>query len=436
MVKSITEQCTEFVSHKKSSKTDYHETYTRELLEMIDVKLKAIEKLKTNAQFEVDLKLHIYGFAAREFQQMHEDFIEDHDPRKHLEKSKPQYSSDFIDLYHEKDQSLKKAEEFTKRFLKPAVREYINKALGIDIIDAMLTGADSVKYSTRASFHYSVLQQLLNKSSSHYVAYCTNYEGFVKNWIFDCILEQFQKGTALSDLEGKRLEAITKKIQETIEKENKTLTKHKIIFMLIKNICSNLNSDIEISTGDLGLTLIQNKANTDEFIGRLQDCVNGMKTCLSAEVSQRCDIKKKLNSLPFKPHDKLFKRVFGCGKQCPFCKVPCEAGGKDHKKHHASVHQSQGLGGIKQGSGKLSELMCTSLVFSNQRFQNSDTAGEWHPYKDYRRFYPDCFIAPDPSVESSDYWKYVLTRFNEEFAVEYNAKPAAIPVEWRHITKD
>ncbi|RXM91069.1 E3 ubiquitin-protein ligase BRE1B [Acipenser ruthenus] len=125
MVKSITGQCTEFVSHKKKSKTDYHETYTRELLEMVDGQLKEIEKLQTNAQFEVDLKLHICGFAAREFQQMHEDFIEDNNPRKHLEKSKSRYCSDFIDLYHEKDQSRKKAEEFTKRCLKPALDENV-----------------------------------------------------------------------------------------------------------------------------------------------------------------------------------------------------------------------------------------------------------------------------------------------------------------------
>ncbi|MGH0183064.1 UNVERIFIED_CONTAM: hypothetical protein FKN15_011067 [Acipenser sinensis] len=106
LVKSITEQGREFVTRKKNSKTDYHETYTIELLEMIDEKLKeneklkGNEKLKTNARFEVDLKLHICGFAAREFQQMHEDFIEVNDPLKHLEKSKPQYRSDFIDLYH------------------------------------------------------------------------------------------------------------------------------------------------------------------------------------------------------------------------------------------------------------------------------------------------------------------------------------------------
>ncbi|XP_033853117.3 interferon-induced very large GTPase 1-like [Acipenser ruthenus] len=438
MVKSVTEQCMEFVANKKRSKTDYHETYTRELLEMIDVKLKGTEKLQTNAQFEVDLKLHICGFAAREFQQMHEDFIKVNDPLNHLEKFRPQYSSDFIDLYHKKDQSQKKAGEFTERCLKPAVREYVNKALGLDIVDEMLTGADSLKYSTRSYFQHSILKQLLDDNNfKKYVEYSTNYNGFVKGWILNRIIDQFSNSKALSDLQVKRFEAITKKIQEAIEKEKKTLTKSETILTLLKKICSNLNSDIVISTGNLGLTFIHNKANREEFIEYLQKSVNEMKTSLSAEVSQGCDINKKLNKLPFKPQDELFKRMFGCGKQCPFCKVPCEAGGKDHEQHHASVHRPQGLGEHRWSkSEKLMVDVCSTAVQSFVRFQNSDTQGKYHPYKYYRKFYPDWNIAPDASIEASDYWKYILTAFNEQFAEEYKAKPADIPKQWRRITKE
>ncbi|RXM90866.1 Interferon-induced very large GTPase 1 [Acipenser ruthenus] len=437
-VKSITGQCTEFVSHKKKSKTDYHETYTRELLEMIDVKLKGIEKLKTNAQFEADLKLHICGFAAREFQQMHEDFNEDNDPRKHLEKSKPRYCSDFIDLFQKKDQSQKKAQEFTEHCLKSAVKEYVNKALGLDIVDAMLTGADSVKYSTRAYFQHSILKQLLDENKSeNYVAYSRNYEGFVKDWILNRIIDQFSNSKALSDLQVKRFEAITKQIQKAIGKGKKTLTKSETILTLLKKICSNLNRDIVISTDNLGLALIQDKANTEEFIGYLQKSVNEMKTSLSAEVSQGCHIKEKLNSLPFKPQDELFKRMFGCGKQCPFCKVPCEAGGKEHKEHHASVHRPEGLSKRRWAkSQKLVVDICSTAVQSEHLFSNSDTEDGWHPYKDYRKFYPDWNIAPDASIEASDYWKYILTTFNEQFAEEFNAKPADIPEEWKSITKE
>ncbi|MBN3285497.1 GVIN1 GTPase, partial [Polyodon spathula] len=214
------------------------------------------------------------------------------------------------------------------------------------------------------------------------------------------------------------------------------MAEHQTTSWFIQRICSNLDKDRVISRDELGAVLFLKNSNHKEFAQYLQDLVKDLAVALRAEFSQGCDVEKKLINLPFKPQDELFKRMFGCGKQCPFCKVPCEAGGLDHKEHYASVHRPQGLGRIKQGSGKLSELMCTTLAFSNQRFQNSDTAGEWHPYKDYRRFYPDWNIPPDPSIEASDYWKYVLTTFNEEFAVEYNAKPADVPKEWRSITKE
>ncbi|MGH0124579.1 UNVERIFIED_CONTAM: hypothetical protein FKN15_021316 [Acipenser sinensis] len=440
MAQSIIAQSRQFVASKNNRTTDYHETYTGELLEMIDQKLKEIEKPKTNAQFEVDLKLHICGFAAKAFQQMHENFIEDNNPRKHLEKSKPQYCSDFIDLFHEKDQCEKKAEKFTQRCLEPAVRDYVIKALGIDIADEMLTGAHSLKYSTRSTFQHSLLKQMLNeKDFRKYVDYISDYEMFVKNWIFDCILEQFSKDQILSEFEVKRLESITKKIQKAIEEEKKKETSrngNKTISVFIENVCSTLNSDIVISTDNLGFQGIKDKANTEEFIGHLEYYVDKMKTSLSAEFSQVCDINKKLNSLPFKPQDELFKRVFGCGKQCPFCKVPCEAGGKDHKDHHASVHRPQGLGTYRYVfNKKLTETICTSDVYSEKSFYNLYTVG-FHPYKKYREIYPDWIISPDPSIKASDYWKYVLTMFNNEFAKEYNAEPADVPEEWKNITDE
>ncbi|XP_041092721.1 interferon-induced very large GTPase 1-like [Polyodon spathula] len=438
---SVIEQCRQFISDKRGSKTDYHETYTRELLEMIDVKLKEIEKLKTNDKFEVALKLHICGFAAREFQKMHEDFLKANDPLKQLEKSKPQYCSDFVDLYHEKDQCKKKAEKFTQRCLEPAVRDYIFKTIGIDVADEILTGAHSQKYSTRSTFQHSLLKQMLNeKDFRKYVDYISDYEKCVKNWIFNYILELFSKDQILSELEVKRLETITKKIRKAIEEEKKKETsrnENESISVFIENVCSSLNSDIVISTDNLGFQCVKDKENTKEFIGHLEYYVEKMKTSLSSEFSQVCDITKKLNSLPFKPQDVLFKRVFGCGKQCPFCKVPCEAGGKDHTVHHASVHRPQGLGTYRYVTNKkLTETICTSDVFSENTFRNSDTEWKPHPYKDYRRFYPDWNIAPDPSIKASDYWKYVLTTFNNVFAKEYNAKPADAPEEWKNITDE
>ncbi|MGH0128750.1 UNVERIFIED_CONTAM: hypothetical protein FKN15_044102 [Acipenser sinensis] len=438
MANKIIQTCQQFVSQQTSGKADYHDTYTRELLQMIDKELDNEETLKTNAQFELDLKLHICGYAAREFQKMHEDFNEKNDPKKALEKCRPQYCSNFKDLYHEKDQCRKTAEEFTERCLKPAVREYINKALGIDIVDEMLTGAQSVKYSSRSFFQFSILKKLLDDEHfGNFVKYSRNYETFVKGWISDQIVKSLSKDAKIGNLEMKRLETITTKIQASIENAHKEMAESKTSSIFIQMICRNLDKDLVISRDELGAVLFLKNSNNKEFAQYLQVLVNELTGTLRAEFSKGCDVEKKLINLSFKPQDELFKRMFGCGKLCPFCKVPCEAGGQDHKEHHTSVHRPQGLGRYRYVTNeKLTENVCTSDVFSERKFRNSDTEREWHPYKDYRDIYPDWNIPPDPSIEASDYWKYVLTKFNEEFAEEYHAKPADIPAEWKTITKD
>nr|XP_061811134.1 up-regulator of cell proliferation-like [Nerophis lumbriciformis] len=39
-------------------------------------------------------------------------------------------------------------------------------------------------------------------------------------------------------------------------------------------------------------------------------------------------------------------------------------------------------------------------------------------------------------MEASDYWKYVLVRYNDQFAIEYQAKPANVPEAWKKTTKE
>lgn len=146
------------------------------------------------------------------------------------------------------------------------------------------------------------------------------------------------------------------------------------------------------------------------------------------------DFQNKIDSLQTKPQDVLFNRVWGCGKQCPFCKAPCEAGGEVHAKHFLSVHRPEGLGRYRfDNSKKLVTDICTSLVHSDISFKCRDTKDQWHKYKEYSKIYPDWQIDPDRSIEASAYWKYVMAEFNEQFANEYDAKPADIPPYWKNM---
>ncbi|XP_062271156.1 interferon-induced very large GTPase 1-like [Scomber scombrus] len=442
-VDTVIESCKLFVLDKAN--TDYHDSFTRDLLKKIDDYLDQNYKYhKTNAKFEIDLKLHICGIASREFLKIHRKYLSDKDPKTQLEKHKKQYLTDFLDLYKQRDDCQRKAKDFVRCCIKPAVEEYINRCLGIQILDEILTGSHSAEYSSRSSFQYNIQEELLQKDDfSVFTPYIVMYEIYVKDWIIQQIQKQMSEEKTLCKLKQKNLKVIIDKITKALQRASKgpdgvqLPDNNESITKLISNMRKYLIKDISISEEDEKGTLFQIQSTCHPFINSLKMSIEDLKEQLQEEFSKSEDITETLNKLPIKPQDELFKRVFGCGKQCPFCKVPCEAGGKGHDQHHAAVHRPQGLGRVRyEDTEKLIETLCTTDVYSERRFRNKDTKWKWNPYKDYTKYYPDWRIPPDPSIEASDYWKYVLVRYNDRFADIYNAKPADVPEAWRRITKE
>ncbi|XP_063350730.1 up-regulator of cell proliferation-like [Pelmatolapia mariae] len=442
---SAIESWTQFVLDIVKTNGDYHEIFTRDLLEKIDSFVEhSYKHHKTNMQFEIDLKLHICSFATRQFLEMHKKFLYKNNPKSQLEKFKNQYMSDFLDLYKERDHCQRKANDFARVCIKPAVEDYVNRSLGVDIVDEILTSCHSTEYSSRSYFQYKIQRELLQKEDfNSFVRYTSNYEMYVKNWTFEDIKQKMSEDETLSKLKNKILQVIFTKITEALNKASKTkdgthLEDNKeSITEFINNMHKYLIKDISFSEEDEKAILFQIQSTCHPFIKSLKTSIEDLKAELQEEFSKSKDIAADLEKLPIRPHDELFKRVFGCGQQCPFCKVPCEAGGKEHNEHHAAVHRPQGLGRYRNHrTKKLVEVLCTTDVYSETTFSNALTKYEWHPYKDYKTYYPDWHIPADPSIEASDYWKYVLVKYNEQFAEKYDTKPADVPQAWRSITKE
>ncbi|XP_055766459.1 interferon-induced very large GTPase 1-like [Salvelinus fontinalis] len=434
----IISQCQLFITQKVESKTDYHNTYIKELLNKIDETLQQHKNVNVSEECEVSLKLHICGRAAIEFQKMHDDFIEVNDPRKCLEQSKIKYLTEFIDLFHNRDQCLKKAEEFSK-LLRPAVQDYVTKSIGPDVVDDIKTGEGSEDYSTRGAFQFSILKQLLTDGQyDKYKRYINYYEMFVKDWLFDQIVQQLSTDCRLKKLENKHISEIVKTITDTISNISETTGTKNVndVKTFIQNICSALEDKLVLKNA-LGSILILNTADTKQFAVYLTEFVKEIEQSLAATYDKEGDIKERLRSLPFKPQDKMFTSLFGCGKQCPFCGGPCEAGGKEHAQHFTSIHRPQGVKGWRNlKTTVLWTNICSSDVISENKFRTSLTEGKFHPYKEYQTFYPDWIITGDPSIKASNYWKYVMATFNETIAKDTHALPADIPEDWNALTSD
>ncbi|XP_008283369.1 up-regulator of cell proliferation-like [Stegastes partitus] len=442
---SVIESCTRFVFDKVKTSGDYHDSFTMDLLEKINAFLQqSYKQHKTNTNYEIDLKLHICGIATREFLKMHRKYLSDNDPKTQLQKYKTQYLSDFLDLYKKIDDCQRKATDFARLCIKPAVEDYINRSLGIDIVEEILTSSHSVQYSSRSFFQYNIQKELLHKEDfKSFVKYICNYENYVKDWIYQHIQQKMSEDKSLYKLKNKNLQIIVKKVTEAVEQaskgENGVLLPDNTesIKELISNMRKYLIKDISLSVEAEQTILFQIQSTCHPFIKSLKHAIEQLKAQLQQELWKSEDIIMTLVKLPIKPQDELFKRVFGCGQRCPFCKVPCEAGGKEHEQHHAALHRPQGLAeSCNDDSDKLVETLCTTDVHSETTFRNADTKFQWHPYKQYTEYYPDWHIPPDCTIEASDYWKYVLVQYNDKFAEEYEAKPADVPQAWRSITKE
>ncbi|KAM8746784.1 interferon-induced very large GTPase 1-like [Acanthopagrus schlegelii] len=426
----IITDCTQIMTEKMERKNNYHDTYIEEILHTIDERLQNSQNVKTGIKFEVYLKQHICGYAARQFQKMHEDFLHDNDPYRCLNQNKEKFRAGFKDVFHERDQCQKKAEEFTQRCLRPAVEDFVNRSLGPDIIGEMLT---SEQFNTRMFLQYSILLDLLSKHDfKNYLSYICSYEEYVKKWIFDQIVDRFSNHSKTFEFEDRHVLSSINSINNAINKAKTEKSGNLKTF--VEHFCQELGDKLVISQDALGAFLILNNADQEQFAHWLSECVKDMAQTLRKQFKETT-IQMKLKALHVNPQNELFTRVIGCGRQCPFCKAPCEAGGKEHAEHWTSLHRPEGLGKYRSHSSKkLVTGICSSRVISDRYFHCYATKYASYPYKRYKDIFPDWKIPPDASLQASDYWKYIMATFNREFAKKYNAEPADVPETWKNLT--
>ncbi|XP_063791250.1 interferon-induced very large GTPase 1-like [Pseudophryne corroboree] len=434
---SLLYTCNIYAIEKVMSRDDYKDTYCQELLHMINDKLeeKSCKKLHFSPQFVLDIKLLILGRASLNFQKMHDTYIQENDPKICLQKLRPQYFSTFRNVFQEKDECQNRAEIFCTLCLKPALTEYILRHLGEKILDEILHSCDSTTFSSRSHFQRAVLEKLLKENSFQtYVTYINSYERFLRDWIFQYIAAKYQSREALRALQENILRVITEKIQEVLTSEQ--YSNMETLSTFLKKFCELFKEKLVISQNDMKVITFHNNTNVGQFSQDIFYYLPSIQVQILSEVGS-LDIETVLSRVTLKPQDELCKKVIGCNHQCPFCKVPCENAGGDHKEHSASVHRPQGLGRcLWYKKDTLITDICSTLVVSQSGFKNLDTLGKFQPYKKYRTYYPDWAIQPDASIKSSDYWKYVFVHFNQQFAEEYKAKPTVLPEDWRKITME
>ncbi|XP_063446683.1 interferon-induced very large GTPase 1-like [Mytilus trossulus] len=145
-----------------------------------------------------------------------------------------------------------------------------------------------------------------------------------------------------------------------------------------------------------------------------------------------------------KPYQKIFDRLWGCEKQCPFCSEPCEKTTKYHQNCHTCFkHKFNGVSGWHWESTDILCIdTCDANVASDLSFYcnkygfscTEDKHHNLHKYRNYKTFDPTWKIESDDDLSSSRYWIWYICRFEEEIKSRYNVKYPELPFHWRMIT--
>ncbi|KAM5151682.1 interferon-induced very large GTPase 1-like [Mantella aurantiaca] len=433
---SLLHECNHYVSKCANTSENFNEMLSQELLKIINKSLnnQDVRHFSITKRFELDLKMHILGRAASTFQKMHNDFVQKNDPRSCLEMLKPEYFSIFRNMFEKRNECQRRAKQFCELCLKPAIIDHINRHLGKEIVEEILQ--KGWEFKSHTLFQNLLLTELLqNKSCKEYAKYINDYEGFVKSWIFQYILKHYNEYRDIQTLQLGILTSLAKNIFQALDSSLYMVQASDVSAFLLK-FCNILKEDLVISPNNLKVVTFQSNVDIEKFINDIEAYLPDLLKDLQMEMTS-ASVSSVLLQLNLKPQDELAKKVIGCGKQCPFCKAPCEAGGADHKEHFASIHRPRGLAKHKdEQTGSLDHSICSTNVISNKNFRNTETEWKPHPYKDYRTIYPDWAIYPDTTANGSDYWKFVFKEFNDTFADLYKANPADHPKEWNRITED
>lgn len=429
----VLRKCMKYSWEQTEKDVDYDDTFCMGVLNIINESCKHEDaKSYFSADRELELKLNILGHVLGDFEAMHLNFLKKNDPRARLESLKPLYFDTFKNVFQKKNESKSLAERISKNCFKPSIKDHIYRRLGIEMVDDIANSKGSEKYTSRMFFQFTVLESLLEEDNfENYVKYTRDYKTFVKSWITNYIVKEYKN---IGTLQDKILSDIMEQVRSSLQNPTKLNFQHVSDFLVY--VCEKLNRDLVLSQQIMKAIIFETSATIEDFMEYMRSSMTDIEEEIRAEMIS-LHTKEVLSRLAVKPQDELFKKVFGCGKQCPFCRVPCEAGGTDHKEHFASVHRPQGLGTYRWVTTEvLCHDICSTLVVGNARFRNKLTEEKYHSFKEYRDYYPDWKIQPDESIEASDFWKFVLKEYNADFAAEYNAKPANYPQQWNSLTRE
>ncbi|XP_065816823.1 interferon-induced very large GTPase 1 isoform X1 [Labrus bergylta] len=436
----IIKEYSQFVAAKSRLTADFSDSYITEMLENVEKTLKD-KSFEIRSAFEVDLKAYLCSSACRDFQKLHDRYAKDTELLMCLTANKSRYLAQFMYQFRKRDQCQKMAQAFTSMVIKPTVLDYIYRPLEKRIVEEIRDNAQ--QYHSSHDFHQSLLEELLKEDCfENFLEYLLSFDNFRQKRIQKSVLAHLSESINLNKWRQQRLGEIVGKIaaavSQTLEGTSGVLSGTK---MLLERVCLTLeeDGDVEVTRAVLDGPLFSITTEWDRFVTCLMELLAAIRLDLAQEFSQNVDSNQLLQCLPVQPQDSLFNRVRGCEQQCPLCRAPCELTEMGHEVHMALLHRPRGM--VPYNSSSLSCITFPGSMTEENAGQKKDTyntsmAGD--SCRSLHSLYPEWSTSTENPNDQmpGTYWRYVLARFNERFAQEYEQEPAKISDDWKKITKE
>ncbi|XP_039987099.1 interferon-induced very large GTPase 1 [Xiphias gladius] len=434
---SVMEEYNQFVADKSILPADFSDSYITEMLENVEKALKE-KPMEIRSAFEVDLKVYLCSSACQDFQKLHDRYAKDRELLTCITANRSMYLAEFMYQFRKRDQCQRVAQAFTSMVIKPTVLDYIYRPLGMRIIEEIR--AKEQQYQSPHVFNQSLLEELIKEDHfESFLEYLLSYDNFRLRKIQETVVAHLYESTNLDKWRHQGLGEIVGKIaaavSQTVEGTNGVLSDTK---PLLEKVCLTLERDgvLDVSRASLDGPLFSITTEWDRFVTCLMELLAAMRLDFAQEFSQNVDIPQLLNCLPIQPQHSLFNRVRGCDKQCPLCRAPCEVEEMGHEVHRTLLHRPKGM--LPYDICSVSCSSCPESMIQGNPGMNKETQNTCVAGRDLHSIHSGWNISPeDPSSHTpSAYWRYVLVRFNDKFAKEYEKKPAKIPEEWKDITEE
>lgn len=404
---------------------------------------------------EIDLAVCICGEAVKRLRKLDDEFIKVNNPILALESDKDTKWYKLFKVYFDQIKFGTAVMQVLRDNIIEGIEEAIDGDLSTKIVQKMRSIPPySQKFNNKQSLIDSVLISLAEKEKfSLYSKYIDEPESSIKDWISQDV-DDFKEHKHIERILEDEIQIKLDQAAELVKKTHQYIESAasedlRSIVDWVDKFCELAKEHIIVNTIQKDIKQVCDAEEIDGFDldafkeELIQELKNRQPNLIS-EMSKTfsLDTKQKVTK-------KLFERIIGCIKSCPFCGEICTHGINGHDiDHETDLHRPQGVLGYFYTTGsKKGQLLtetCPQDVASNSGFRNCATRAKYGderyvPYKDYRTvsgYYASWKINGDLSLESSSYWKWFMATFSAKLADKYGAKEPDIPSTWKTLTKE